>query len=443
MNALLKQAERLVTPSEKLLRQKNIIVEQVIKLIQKEVATHPQIVGIEIVGSFAKGTWLPDKADVDIFIKFQTSVSEKEFSDLGKEIGFAALRDFKPYIRYAQHPFVEAQVKDTKINLVPCYDVQEGNWKSAADRSPFHTRFMINSLSAQMRSEVRMLKAFLRANDIYGAEIAKQGFSGYVAEVLVLNFGSFEGVIKAISELKQGQVIGKATKEFDTSIVIMDPIDSNRNLGAAISTENVTKFILLSRAFLKKPSISFFKPKKKLREAKNIQKNVLALSFRYKQRSPDIIWGQLKRSVTSIAKQMEQEGFSVLRKAVVVSETNNATLLFLLEATKLDQNYVRIGPDVYTADHVERFISSNKKKSAIMWINEEGKICSLQKRPHTDAAIFLKGLIRKNLNRVGVPSGLTNDIKGFKIVLGNKVTGKSIKEAVSEIVSTDETIFSG
>jgi 6-phosphofructokinase len=57
--------------------------------------------------------------------------------------------------------------------------------------------------------------------------------------------------------------------------------------------------------------------------------------------------------------------------------------------------------------------------------------------------IFLKGLIRKNLNRVGVPSGLTNDIKGFKIVLGNKVTGKSIKEAVSEIVSTDETIFSG
>jgi tRNA nucleotidyltransferase (CCA-adding enzyme) len=139
---------------------------------------------------------------------------------------------------------------------------------------------------------------------------------------------------------------------------------------------------------------------------------------------------------------MEQEGFSVLRKSVVVSENNNATLLFLLEATKLDQNYVRIGPDVYTADHVEKFISSNKKKSAIMWINEEGKICSLQKRPHTNAVIFLKDLIRKNLSRVGVPAGLTNDIKEFKLVLGNRVTSKSIKEAISEIVSTDETIFS-
>jgi len=443
MIEILKRAEELVTPSEKLHKQKDSIVEQVIRLVQKQISSYPQITGIEIVGSFAKGTWLPDKADVDIFIKFQTSVSEKEFSEFGKKIGFAALKDYKPYVRYAQHPFVEAEIKGTKVNLVPCYDVQEGGWKSAADRSPFHTRFMINSLTAQMKSEVRLLKAFLRANDIYGAEIARQGLSGYVAEVLVLNFGSFAGVIKAISELKQGQIIGKAIKEFDTAVVIMDPIDSNRNLGAAISTESVGKFVLASRAFLKKPSVSFFKPKKKpQRKPNDLRKNVLVLSFRYKQRSPDIIWGQLKRAATSIATQIEEEGFSVLRKTAIISEDANAVLLFLLQSTKLEQNLFRVGPDFYTVEHVEKFISSNKKKSVTMWLNEQGKVCSIQKRPQTDVMLFLKDLIRKNLDRVGVPAGLKDDIKAFKLVLGHKVTSKSIKEAISELVSTDETIFS-
>jgi tRNA nucleotidyltransferase (CCA-adding enzyme) len=442
MNEILKRAEKLVTPSEELQKQKDSIAEQVIRLVQKQVSSNPQITGVEIVGSFAKGTWLPDKADIDIFIKFQTSVSEKEFSELGKKIGFASLRDYKPYVRYAQHPFVEAEIRGTKVNLVPCYDVQEGGWKSAADRSPFHTRFMINSLTAQMKNEVRLLKAFLRANDIYGAEIARQGFSGYVAEVLILNFGSFAGVIKAISELKQGQIIGKATKEFDTAVVIMDPIDSNRNLGAAISTESVGRFVLVSRAFLKKPSISFFKPKKKpQRKPNDLRKNVLVLSFRYKQRSPDIIWGQLKRATTSIATQIEEGGFSVLRKTAVISK-DDAVLLFLLQSTKLEQNLHRIGPDFYTAEHVERFISSNKKKSVTMWLNEQGKVCSIQKRPQTDVMVFLKDLIRKNLDRVGVPAGLKGDIKTFKLVLGHKITSKSIKEAISELVSTDETIFS-
>ena len=42
---------------------------------------------------------------------------------------------------------------------------------------------------------------FLKINGMYGAEIAKQGFSGYVCEVFSL-FGSFENVLKKISKIK-------------------------------------------------------------------------------------------------------------------------------------------------------------------------------------------------------------------------------------------------
>ena len=440
---ILKQVEKIVIPDAKLQQHKKLIVDNVLDLVQKQVAKYPQVVGIEVGGSYAKGTWLPEKADIDIFIRFQTSVSEKDFANLGKKIGFDALKNFKPYIRYAEHPFVEAKIKDTKVNIVPCYDVEEGKWKSSADRSTFHTKFMKKSLSESMKNEVRILKRFLMNNDIYGAEIAKQGFSGYVAEVLVLNVGSFLGVLKAISEIKQGQIIGNATKKFDTPIVIMDPIDSKRNLAAAISTDNIGNFVFVSRAFLKNPLIRFFMPRKIQKASKDVIKNTLVLTFRYKSRSPDIIWGQVKRATNSIATQIGQAGFVVLKKSALVEEdTSSAALLFLLQSTKLDESYLRVGPDFFSVDFSAKFIMANKKKSVMMWVNDDGKVCSLQKRPQSDALLLVRDLLKKNIEKSGISAGLKEDITRFNLVLGSKITSKSIKEAMAKLVSTDETVFS-
>ena len=41
--------------------------------------------------------------------------------------------------------------------------------------------------------------------------------------------------------------------KFHSPIIIIDPIDENRNLGAAISAESLSKFIMASRTFLKRP----------------------------------------------------------------------------------------------------------------------------------------------------------------------------------------------
>lgn len=440
---ILKQIEKIVIPTANLQEHKKSITDKVLDLVQKQITKYPQVTGIEVGGSYAKGTWLPEKADIDIFIKFQTNVSEKDFANLGKKIGFDALKNFKPYVRYAEHPFVEAQIKDTKVNLVPCYDVEEGKWKSSADRSTFHTKFMRKSLSESMKNEVRILKRFLMNNGIYGAEIAMQGFSGYVAEVLILNFGSFLEVLKAVSEIKQGQVIGSATKEFDTPIVIMDPIDSKRNLAAAISTDNIGKFVFVSRAFLKNPSVRFFMPRKIQKTPKDVSRNTLVLTFRYKPRSPDIIWGQVKRTANSIATQIGQAGFVVLKKSALVEENaSSAALLFLLQSTKLDESYLRVGPDFFSTDFSTRFITANKKKSIMMWVNDDGKVCSLQKRPQSDALLLVRDLLKKNIEKSGISVGLKEDIARFNLVPGNKITSKSIKEAIAKLVSTDETVFS-
>ena len=441
MNNILKQAKRLAIPTKIKNEKLNNVANTAMKLVSKEITKHTEITSIHYGGSYAKGTWTSEKPDIDIFVKFKKSTSEKKFKSISKKIGFNALKKFKPYTRYSEHPFVEAVIKNIKINIVPCYDVKAGEWKSAADRSTFHTEFILENLSGPLKDDVRILKYFMSVNGIYGAEIAKQGFSGYVAEVLVYYFGSFTNVLKEFAKLKNGNAIGKPRKKFDSTIIIIDPVDSNRNLGAAISTENVGKFILLSRAFINKPSIQFFRNQRKKLSSKNILNNMLVLKFQYKKSPDDTIAGQIRRAVNSLSSQMEIAGFKILRNSSLTLEKNHAALLFLMDSLTISENQTHDGPSVFEENFSTKFVSINRKKSRIMWIGNNAKIMTLQKRSHTSAKLFLNDLIQNHLNKSGIPNGIKSDIKNMKITTGNNIADKSIKEAILELVTTNDKIF--
>lgn len=438
---VLEQARKISIPTEKEQEKITKISEVALQLVKQQAEKFSEVTGVEIGGSYAKGTWLSGEVDLDIFVKLRKDVDEKTFESIGKTIGFDSLKKFKPYVRYSEHPYVEAEIEHTRVNVVPCYDVEPGNWKSAADRSSFHTKFILQSFDQLKKDEVRLLKKFLIGVGIYGAEIAKEGFGGYVAEVLVHHYGSFLGVLQAASSFVQHQVIGNPAKKFDTPLIIIDPIDSNRNLGTAISAESVGKFILASRAFLKKPSLLFFKPKPRKLNRRNLE-NIVIIRFNYKKRSPDIIWGQIKRAATAVAGQLELGGFEVLRKSSVTDEKTEAALLFLLRSPNIEKNMIRKGPNVFMRRESENYIAKNAKKSQIMWVDNTGKILSLQERVHHNAKTFLQYLLKKNLSTSGIPNGLLNDIKReFKILNGRQVASKSIKKALLELITTDELAF--
>ncbi|HJJ22937.1 MAG TPA: CCA tRNA nucleotidyltransferase [Nitrosopumilus sp.] len=440
MKNIISKVAKIVIPSKTIEKSKKQIAELAFNLVEKEIRKFPEVVGLEFGGSFAKGTWLSKDADIDIFVKFKESTSEEKFEKISKKIGFESLKKYFPYVRYSEHPYVEAKIKSTKINVVPFYDVKIGEWKSAADRSSFHTKFMEKSLTSKMRNEVRILKTFLKSNGIYGAEIAKQGFSGYVSEVLVLYFGSFANVIKSISEVKENQIIGKASKKFETSIVIIDPIDNKRNLAAAISDENLGKFVLVSRVFKEKPTLEFFKDKKSTISKKHWE-NLLVIKFDFKIRSPDIIWGQIKRATSSLSTQLELGGFNVLRSMPHIDQQKEGYLFFLLESTKIPEIYSKNGPEFFREDSSKSFISKNLANTELMWIGKNKKIISLEKRKHTEAVKFMTEFLKKNL-QTDMPKGLQSDFKrGFKISIGTKNLSKSIKEAASKLISTDDTLL--
>jgi tRNA nucleotidyltransferase (CCA-adding enzyme) len=77
-----------------------------------------------------------------------------------------------------------------------------------------------------------------------------------------------------------------------------------------------------------------------------------------------------------------------------------------------------------------------------MWVNETGRIFSLQENKNYDVRRFLQHLLKKNLLASGIPAGLVKDIKSnFKILNGRQATSKSIKKALLELITTDGLVF--
>ena len=433
---------RRSAPPEEARRELGEVAGRVRGLVEERAAPLPEVVDVKLGGSYAKGTWIAESADIDVFVRFREDTPEERFRELGERVGFEALREFGPYRRYSEHPYVEARVGGTLVNVVPCYKVRPGAWKSSADRSQFHTEFMCANLDEGGRGEVRVLKTFLRANGIYGADASRRGFSGYAAEVLVWNLGSFRGVLEAFAGIRDGMVVGKAARGFDTAVTIMDPIDENRNLAAAISDENIARLTLIARAFLRRPSVRFFEAGRP-GAAGRVLEHLVAVEFGYGGESPDAVWGQINKASASLAAQLEMRGFKVIRNSASSDGRGRAALMFLLESTTISKRRVREGPEIFNEAHAASFVAKNLERSQLMWVDGRKRILSLEEREFSDAGELLRDLLGTKLDRSGIPKGLVPGFRrGFKVSSAGEAARGPVWERVSEFATTDEKAFS-
>lgn len=405
-----------------------------------------------LAGSFAKGTWVAGEADIDIFVKVPSTLTKEELGKLGIDIGRQALRGHSPYLRYSEHPYVEAWVRGIKVNVVACYDVPKGEWKSAADRSPYHTELIKEKFDDRMRRETRLLKRFLRGLGIYGAEIKTRGFSGYVAEVLILKFGSFLDVLRSVSKLKFGDSIVPEepdriyAKIHNTPLIILDPVDPRRNLGAAISKQRAAEFILGAKLFLEKPSSGFFEAKKTLQLKKEVLNNIVLVSFNHKERTVDKLWGQLNKSLYHLERHLIEKDFRVLRSLSASDDRTESAFLFLIEDIELSDRKDRVGPETtFSVDSI-KFVDANKDRADMLWVGSDGRVHSLAKREFCDIIEVLNYLLGGGITSSGVSAGLREEVRGSrKIMLGKRALNYSqsrkwLKEVIVDIASPSRII---
>ena len=96
---VLKKAKEIAIPNHRQRKKVDKIANQVFSLVNNKAEKQKSVVSVHFGGSYAKETWTAEKIDIDIFVKFKTRTTEKDFEKIGKKIGFDSLKKFKPYVR--------------------------------------------------------------------------------------------------------------------------------------------------------------------------------------------------------------------------------------------------------------------------------------------------------------------------------------------------------
>lgn len=413
------RAEKLVSPGPAARADAARVAEKVTSLVKAASRARPEVVGVSLGGSLAKDTWLAGDVDVDVFVKISTSVDDERFEKLGLEVGREALRGHRPGKKYAQHPYTEATVDGFRVNVVPCYNVKPGEWRSAADRSVHHVTFVREHLDDDGRLQVRLLKRFMKAVGVYGAEIQMEGFSGYATEVLIYEYGTLEATLRSFSDF----VPDSETQYF----TLFDPIDDTRDLGKAISRATVAKMVMASRAFLECPSLEYFRSVMG-RVRPGLEGEVYALVFEHDELSEDTLWGELKRSARQVAKHVKEEGFVLARVEPASDNLRSSAILLLPLGDTLAELVERAGPGVELAEGVRRFLAKNKESAELVWVGEDGRLRLLERRRFTTLGALLGEVVASRAERIGVSGEVARAMKRRgRVLKGAKLRKEAVR----------------
>ena len=395
---------------------------------------------VRVEGSVAKGTWLSEEPDIDIFMRVPTTMPREAFGTICLEIARKATKGSKQIERFADHPYLEAITDKVRINIVPCYRVKRGEWISATDRTPFHTDYVKPLLDERKCGEVRLLKKFMKGMGVYGAEIKVGGFSGYLCELLTLNYGSFVEVLKSVANWKEKTIIDyegyykgrekEAEKIFEEPLVIVDPVDKGRNAAAAVRKERLDEFVAAARTFLKTSHLNFFYPqdvkaldtKKLVRTIKTRGSTLLFVKFGKVGAVPDVLWGQLYKSQRSLRKMLQQHDFPIIRDCVWSDEENLNLFIFEVECRFLPLMKKHLGPPLRKKAECEKFL--RKHLGAVNTISgprvETGRWVVEIKRKHTDVVDLLLKKLGDGGRHVGVAELISKAVANSVEVLVNE-----------------------
>jgi len=421
VNQILKK----IKPSEEERKHLNIAVKKILEAAEKPA----KLYGMKpmLCGSVAKDTWL-SPPEIDLFMLFDENLPRKKLEEYGLQAAkdiFEALGG-KCRAAYSEHPYLTGLAKiEGKIyamDIAPAYETSALNIKSAFDRTPHHVNFVLKNLDYKKghQDEVRLLKKFAAARGCYGADLAVQGFSGYLCELFVIKFGAFLNVMEAAAKWNAGTVIDhmerKEEKEFTSEgepLIVPDPVDQKRNVAAAVSVETFYRFVKACRDFEKTANIGLFektaaRPYTVDEALKRIEKRgtkFYALRFPTPQVQPDIYHSQMRKALHRIEDILKKEEFSLIGKGYY---TANETVILLEAETwvmpKIEKNE---GPSVFSR-HAKSFLEHYCDKNIFI---EDGNWVVILDRKYSSLMDLLKDFLSSNLAAQGIPSNIAKSME--------------------------------
>ncbi len=382
--------------------------------VESYVASHGIDVEARFAGSYSKNTYLSDP-DLDLFLMFPPDTDPEGLKRIGLKAGEDILHGMR---MYSDHPYTRGVFEGLDVDMVPCFRIDSTeHMKSAVDRTPFHTAFIKSRLNAAGCNQVRLLKKFMKGIGAYGAEQDSRGFSGYLCEILVVRYGTFDEVLKAATGWRKGTVVevdGKGPK-FDAPLVVYDPVDNKRNAASAVHVDTLSLFITAAREYLREPRMEFFFPvarkplgRKELAEAA-VSHGTRLVSVSFPKPAgliDDNLQSQLWKTEGALARKLDDTGFGVVRSAHAMTDSE-MDVVFELETDALSRTHRHIGPPSWVDS--EGFFDRWRGNPTGEPFIEDGRWIVVAPRLHSEAC----GLIEKEAAISGI--GKDFDASAMKV----------------------------
>ncbi|MFT4343609.1 MAG: nucleotidyltransferase domain-containing protein [Candidatus Woesearchaeota archaeon] len=345
-------------------------IKKIISEIKKSITKQKIDADVLLGGSTAKDTIIGNDFDIDIFVRFNDKkYSDKNISELLHTIVAKVPHKDLQKVHGSRDYF---QI-DKRYEIIPVLKIKTPeNAPNVTDASPLHVGWVTKQIkkNPSLKDEIRLMKLFLKGTGTYGAESYIKGFSGHVTDILVINYKTFTDTLKNIAKWKEQTVIDvekhKSLAIIDKAkqtgpLIIIDPIQPNRNASASVSKEVYNTIKEKAQEFLDNPHKNFFeKPAITPEYIESLKKSyTCVLKVTVQKGKSDIIGARLLKAYEHIAKKLAL--WNVTEKTWRWDKEKEAYFAYSVKRTTIPKIYEQIGPTDEFKEHVVKFKKKYKK----------------------------------------------------------------------------------
>lgn len=333
------------------------------------------------VGSSQRKTFLPRSRDIDIFVRFDTR-DRKFLEQFAEQIIPVIADQLKTTyeIKYAENPYgvihlpLENGEDIISIDLVATFWIHDEKLLqdvlklSGMARTPFHT-FFLNKKIKGLEEEVRLLKYWAKQKKLY----RQSGFTGFIIELLILIYGSFQSVLENAREISTLIYDFNNRQEFKLRdmfkkhpIIIIDPIDENRNAAAGIhgilGDLHLKRFILLAQHSINDPE--------SLCKEYNLNGHVFILKLKFKDdikiKNEDEHYSRFGRILGTIFRSLKLKTVDIIDAIISVKSST----ISITTNTNGGDFIIKKGPPIKFKDNCDKFRKKNPetwKENGFLW----------------------------------------------------------------------------
>ncbi|MFT7615503.1 MAG: tRNA nucleotidyltransferase (CCA-adding enzyme) [Candidatus Woesearchaeota archaeon] len=376
-------------------------IKPLLARIRREAKTLGIDCEVQVGGSVGKDTHLIGKYDCDVFVRFDY----RQYKDIDLsaqlDIILKNLHGFDYEKIHGSRDYFQTIQHKITFELIPVLKIDNAQQaQNVTDMSPHHVHW-VKKKAKKVRPDIRLLRAFCKAQRVYGAESYIGGFSGHVLDILTIHYGSFLGVLEASQLWPDKHIIdveyyykGKNALQFlneakiDSPIIVIDPILPSRNAASALTKEQCDRFATAARLFLQNPKKAFF-----LKKKMSITNFTKEKGTRYKltltpqSGKIDIVGAKLKKVLDYIRTNAPKQEFALLSSEWEWEPEKQATMYLCVEKHRLSPKQTVIGPPVRLHPSVKAFLQKHPLAK-----EKQGRMVAQIKREFITFDQFLKSL---------------------------------------------------